>query len=47
MFFGKEMAAAHQVYVVCPLVEESEKLDLQAAEDLFLELKDYFIKVLK
>ena len=44
VFFGKEMAAGHQVYVVCPLVEESEKLDLQAAEELFLELKDYFYK---
>ena len=31
----REMAAGHQVYVVCPLVEESEKLDLQAAEELF------------
>ena len=38
------MAAGHQVYVVCPLVEESEKLDLQAAEELFLKLKDYFYK---
>ena len=44
VFFGKEMAAGYQVYVVCPLVEESEKLDLQAAEELFLELKDYFYK---
>lgn len=42
VFFGKEMAAGHQVYVVCPLVEESEKLDLQAAEALYLELKEYF-----
>ena len=44
VFFGKEMTIGHQVYVVCPLVEESEKLDLQAAEELFLELKDYFYK---
>lgn len=44
VFFGKEMSAGHQVYVVCPLVEESEKLDLQAAEELYVELKDYFYK---
>ncbi|WP_295835643.1 ATP-dependent DNA helicase RecG [uncultured Veillonella sp.] len=43
-FFGKEMAEGCQVYVVCPLVEESEKLDLQAAEELYLELKEYFYK---
>ena len=43
-FFGKEMAEGRQVYVVCPLVEESEKLDLQAAEELYLELKEYFFK---
>ena len=43
-FFGKEMAEGRQVYVVCPLVEESEKLDLQASEELYLELKEYFYK---
>lgn len=43
-FFGREMAEGRQVYVVCPLVEESEKLDLQAAEELYLELKEYFYK---
>ncbi|SNV66607.1 ATP-dependent DNA helicase RecG [Veillonella rodentium] len=43
-FFGKEMAEGRQVYVVCPLVEESEKLDLQAAEELYIELKNYFYK---
>lgn len=43
-FFGKEMAEGRQIYVVCPLVEESEKLDLQAAEELYLELKEYFYK---
>ena len=43
-FFGKEMTEGRQVYVVCPLVEESEKLDLQAAEELYLELKEYFYK---
>lgn len=42
VFFEKEMAAGRQVYVVCPLVEESEKLDLKAAEELFDELTEYY-----
>lgn len=41
-FFRKEMSLGHQIYIVCPLVEESEKLDLQAAENLYLELIEYF-----
>lgn len=42
VFFEKEMRAGHQVYVVCPLVEESEKLDLVAAEALYEELADRY-----
>ncbi|MDY3973261.1 MAG: helicase-related protein [Veillonella caviae] len=38
------MQAGHQVYVVCPLVEESEKLDLVAAEALYAELYDLYNK---
>ena len=38
-FMGREMAAGRQVYVVCPLVEKSEKQDLAAAEAVFEELK--------
>lgn len=30
-FMKKEMDQGHQVYVVCPLIEQSEKQDLQAA----------------
>lgn len=41
-FFAKEIKKGHQVYIVCPLVEESEKLDLKAAEELYLELNDYY-----
>lgn len=41
-FFKKEMTAGRQIYVVCPLVEESETLDLKAAEELYAELTDYF-----
>ena len=36
---GEELAKGRQAYVVCPLVEESEKLDLKAATQLFKELK--------
>ena len=42
IFFEKEMTAGRQVYVVCPLVEESETLDLKAAEELFDELTAYY-----
>lgn len=41
-FFAKEVAAGHRVYVVCPLVEESETLDLQAAERLYEEMSVHF-----
>jgi len=33
-FIGAEVAAGRQAYVVCPLVEESEALDLAAATDM-------------
>jgi ATP-dependent DNA helicase RecG len=33
-----EVAAGHQAYVVCPLVEESEKLEVRSAEATFAEL---------
>ena len=35
----REIAAGRQAYIVCPLVEESEKLDLQAATAMYEELK--------
>ena len=41
-FFEKEMKAGRQVYAVCPLVEESEKMDLHAAEQIAYEYKEYF-----
>lgn len=41
-FLQKEMDAGRQVYIVCPLVEESEKLDLQAAVALYEELVHRF-----
>ena len=39
-FMAKEMDAGRQVYVVCPLVAESEKQDLAAAEKVWKEMKD-------
>jgi ATP-dependent DNA helicase RecG len=33
-FLDDQMERGRQVYVVCPLVEQSEKLDLKAAEDM-------------
>ena len=41
-FFEKEMKDGRQVYAVCPLVEESEKMDLHAAEKIAYEYKEYF-----
>ena len=38
-FMGREMTAGHQVYVVCPLVEKSEKQDLAAAEAVYEDLQ--------
>ncbi|MBA5819119.1 DNA helicase RecG, partial [Escherichia coli] len=34
-FMEKEIDKGHQVYIICPLIEESEKLDVQNAIDVF------------
>jgi ATP-dependent DNA helicase RecG len=34
-----EVAAGHQAYVVCPLIEESEKLEVASASDTFERLR--------
>ncbi|UZK67131.1 ATP-dependent DNA helicase RecG [Sphingomonas sp. M1-B02] len=39
---GRHLAAGKQAYWVCPLVEESEKSDLQAAEDRAVKLRARF-----
>lgn len=41
-FMGKEMAAGRQCYVICPLIEESEKLDVQNAIDLHAQLQQAY-----
>jgi ATP-dependent DNA helicase RecG len=38
--FRQQLRQGQQGYVVCPLVEESESLDLKAAEQTFVELRD-------
>ena len=38
----RKIAAGDRVYWVCPLVEESEKLDLAAAEARYLQMKEIF-----
>ncbi len=38
-FVRREVAAGRQAYIVCPLVEESEKLDVQAAQALYEQLR--------
>lgn len=39
-FLDKEIAQGRQVFVICPLVEESEKMDLQSAVQLAQRLQE-------
>jgi ATP-dependent DNA helicase RecG len=39
---GRALATGHRVYWVCPLVEESENIDLAAAQERFLALQQRF-----
>ncbi|TVY08756.1 ATP-dependent DNA helicase RecG [Paenibacillus cremeus] len=41
-FIGREVAAGRQAYVICPLIEESEKLDVQNAIDVHAQLQFEF-----
>ncbi len=41
-FMEKELAKGRQAYVICPLIEESEKLDVQNAIDVHAALMTYF-----
>lgn len=38
----KEMAKGHQMYVICPLIEESEMLDVQNAQKIYEDLQSFF-----
>lgn len=37
-----ELAVGRQAYVICPLIEESDKLDVQNAVDVYNQLSEYF-----
>lgn len=39
-----EVEKGKQVYIVCPLVEESEELDLHSAQKLYVDLKEGYYK---
>ena len=39
-FIKKEVDKGHQVYIVCPLIEENEELDLKDAKSLYEEYRD-------
>lgn len=41
-FIGTELRKGRQCYIVYPLIEESEKLDLKAVEDGFEQIKETF-----
>src|SRR5699024_7393709 len=43
-FMGQRLKAGEQAYVVCPLIEESEKLDIQNAVDIYHQFQQYFQK---
>lgn len=38
----KELQQGHQMYVICPLIEESEMLDLQNAVEIYEQLQAYY-----
>ncbi len=39
---GKELQQGRQAYVICPLIEESDKLDVQNAVDMYEQIRQYF-----
>ncbi|GLB59395.1 ATP-dependent DNA helicase RecG [Cytobacillus sp. NCCP-133] len=41
-FMEKELSAGQQIYVICPLIEESDKLDVQNAIDVHATLMHHF-----
>lgn len=40
----QELDQGKQIYIVCPLIEESEELDLSSAQELYLELSEQFFQ---
>ncbi|MFP3471554.1 hypothetical protein R0J90_16050, partial [Micrococcus sp. SIMBA_144] len=41
-FMDKGLDQGRQAYVICPLIEESDKLDVQNAIDVYNKLVHYF-----
>ena len=41
-FIEKELSKGRQAYVICPLIEESDKLDVQNALDVYSMLSTYY-----
>lgn len=41
-FIQREVSAGRQAYLICPLIEESEKLDVQNAIDLYVSMQQAF-----
>ncbi|KZE39073.1 ATP-dependent DNA helicase RecG [Bhargavaea cecembensis] len=39
---GRELGQGRQAYVICPLIEESDKLDVQNAVDMYEQIRQYF-----
>jgi len=41
-FIRKQIALGHQAYVICPLIEESDKLEVQNAIDVHMQIQQAF-----
>lgn len=46
-FVRKQILEGRQAYIVCPLIEESDTLDVKSAEELYMSLKDETFKEFK
>ena len=43
-FIRKQIENGRQAYIVCPLIEESESLELNSAEEIYIDLKENIFK---
>lgn len=46
-FVEKQVLEGRQAYIVCPLIEENENLDINAAEELYVDFRDNIFKEFK
>jgi ATP-dependent DNA helicase RecG len=44
LYLAQEVRAGRQGYVVCPVIEESESLDVKSAEEIFSEIKSSWLQ---